>query len=235
MLPHHIWIWPLVCCLGSNSSDVSLFYISHLKTFLVCTSLTKQYLKSTKQGHVQLFRRKFQDATEVLISPCVKFSALILEHWPACYLTSWFCTLRAHTFFLWMSLSGDKGVDELKIGGLFCRLLWARPDVSQRRNSQEKWFTFFQNRGMYMTRLQNLVRCLFVQLYSSYGFFIIIIANAWFVDWVFEMEFPWGKRNGMLSWYIARKKYAKEKWETSWNMGGITCHKICLLMCGKEW
>jgi hypothetical protein len=41
-----------------------------------------------------------------------------------------------------------------------------------------------------MTRLQNLLRCLFVQSYSSYEFFIIIIINAWFVDWVFEMESP---------------------------------------------
>jgi hypothetical protein len=60
--------------LSSNSSDVSLFYISHLKTLLDCTLLTKQYLKSTKQGLVQLFRWKFQDATEVSISPCVKFT-----------------------------------------------------------------------------------------------------------------------------------------------------------------
>ncbi len=105
-------------------------------------------------------------------------------------------------------VSGDKDVDELKIGGFFCRLLCARPDVGQRRNSQEKRFTFFQNRGMYMTRLQNLLRRLFVQSYSSYEFFSIIIINAWFVNWVFEMEFPWGKRKGMLSWYIAIKKYA---------------------------
>ncbi len=141
-------------------------------------------------------------------SLCKIHSGFILEHWPACYLTSWICTLRGHTFFLSMSLSGDKDVDELKTGVLFCRLLWARPDVSQRRNSQEKRFTFFQNRGMYMPRLQNLLRWSFVQLYNSYESFIIIIINAWFVDWVFKMEFPWGKRNGMLSWYIAIKKYA---------------------------
>ncbi len=167
-------------------------------------------------------------------SLCKIHSALILEHWPACYLTSWFCTLRDHTFFLWMSLSGDKDVDELKIGGLFCRLLWARPDVSQRRNSQEKRFIFLQNRDMYMTRIQNLLRCLFVQSYSSYEFIIIIIINAWFVDWVFETEFPWGKRNGMLPWYSYQEVFIQQC-ETSRNNGGNTSHKICWLMCGKEW